>query len=523
MTDVVVVGAGPTGLMLACELRLAGARPVVLERLPEPSPLPRANGVVGQVVRLLDLRGLLERFAADAFAAGPLPVFQFGPVPMSLGRLADNPLRGVVISQPQVERLLRERAHELGVDIRSGHELTALSQEPDDGVLLGVRGPGGEYRLHTRYVVGCDGARSFVRKATGVGFPGTTSDQTTRMGDVTLPETMIVPETGELDLPGVGRLRPAGWTRTERGSFVFGQFRPGTYRVAVIEDGGEGGLPADRDEPMTLEELRGSARRVLGADLPMTDPLWLSRTVGNSRQAERYRTGRVLLAGDAAHLFSAGGAALNTGLTDAANLAWKLAAQVNGWAPPGLLDTYHDERHPAGRRALMHTRAQAALLGQSVESEALREVFTELFEHDEPLRQIGEMLNGSDIRYDMALDTDAPGASPHALVGGWVPDLMVTTGSGATRVARLMRGARPVLLDLTGGRSLAEVAEGWKDRVDVVTARGDGHPAPADALLIRPDCYVAWATGPATGPDDAAAGLRGALTRWFGSALLPAG
>jgi 2-polyprenyl-6-methoxyphenol hydroxylase-like FAD-dependent oxidoreductase len=514
--DVVVAGAGPTGLMLACELRLAGVRPIVLERLPEPSDLPKANGLVGQIVQLLDHRGLLERFAVGAPVAGPMPAFQFGSVPMRLGTLRDNPLHGLVIPQPQLERSLRERARELDVEIREGHELMTLTPDPDqdEGVSLDVRGPDEGYRLHTRYLVGCDGARSLVRKQTGVGFPGTTSDEVSRMGDVTLPASMIDPTTGELEIPGVGRLRPAGWTRTERGAFVFGQFRPGTYRVAVVEDG----RPLDDlDEPMTLGEMRDSARRVLGADLPMSDPLWLSRTVGNSRQADRYRTGGVLLAGDAAHLFSAGGAALNVGLMDAVNLAWKLAAQLHGWAPSALLDTYHTERHAAGRRALMHTRAQAGLIGAGKESEALRELFAELFEHEQSLRGIAALLNGSDVRYDM----NTGDAVPHPLTGRWVPDLPLTTETGATSVSRLMHRARPVLLDLTEGTTVTRTADGWKDRIDVVAVRCDQRPALADALLIRPDGYVAWAAGPGEHDEQTRRGLRHALTTWFGADLIP--
>ncbi|MEO6091037.1 MAG: FAD-dependent monooxygenase [Umezawaea sp.] len=469
--DVVVVGAGPVGLLLASELRLAGARPVVLERRSEPSTLPRANGLVGGIVDVLDRRGLLERFRAVSPFAGPMPAFPFGSVPLRFGDLADNPVSGLLVQQPEIERLLDERAAELDTEVRRGHEVTALEQD-DTGVDLDVTGPDGGYRFRARYVVGCDGGRSPVRTLAGIGFPGTTDREVLRMGHFR-----------SVDVSGVD-LRP-GWNRTARGRALVMSLHPGVHVVGVRED-------ADPVEPgpMPLAELRDSLRRVLGHDIGLGEPIWLSRTVSQARIADAYRAGRVLLAGDAAHLFPAGGSALNVGLVDAVNLGWKLAAEVRGSAHGGLLDTYESERRPVGERALGHTRAQAVLDRVTGEDgAALRGLLTEVFGLDQPLRHLGEMLQGSDVRYDVPGD-------PHPLLGRFLPDFPLTTAAGHTRFAELLHAARPVLLDFTGSHSGVGV--------DVVQARSD--QAPADALLVRPDGHVAWVAGP-TGPEEA-------LERW---------
>jgi 2-polyprenyl-6-methoxyphenol hydroxylase-like FAD-dependent oxidoreductase len=511
--DAVVVGGGPTGLMLACELRLAGVHPVVLERLDAPSDLPKANGLVGRVVELLDYRGLLERFSADAPFVGPTPSFQFGSLPIDLGGLDSSPLHILPIPQAQLERLLAARAHELGVEIRRGHELIGLSQD-GDVVTAEVETANGDYQLQTSVLIGCDGAHSLVRKLSGIAFPGTSElDALTRLGHVNLPTANVDPESGEVAVPGLGHLQP-GWTRTAAGMFAFGSFQPGIFVVATVEWGQSS---FDRDTPMSLDELRASAHRVLGADLPMSQPRWLSRLTGNSRQADRYSTGRVFLAGDAAHVFAGpGGPALNVGLLDAVNLGWKVGAMLRGWAPTGLLDTYHSERHPVGARTLMHTRAQSALMDQGEEAEALRQLFAELLAQDQVTRCIGELLNGSDIRYD----TKAAELAPHPLAGRWAPDISLVTAKGRSRVAELMHPARPVLLDLTGGIGLAQIAAGWTDRIDIVAGRADGQPPPATAMLIRPDGYVAWATSLDELESQSEQGLRHALRTWFGNARI---
>jgi 2-polyprenyl-6-methoxyphenol hydroxylase-like FAD-dependent oxidoreductase len=529
--DVVIVGGGPTGLMLAAELRLGGADPVVLERLPEISQIPKGNGLVGQIVPTLEYRGLAARFRAEATYAGAVPQFPFGPLRLDFSRLGPSPLDILAIPQRKLERVLDEWLGDLGGRVWRGHEVLALSR-PGDGspVTLEVRGPDGGYQVRTRYLVGCDGARSLVRKQAGIGFPGVTSSEISRIGRVFLPTVQVTADGGHADVPGVGRVPLMITTQTPRGAYSLGPLtsldktaEPGTFIFFTRED--DSSAPDGPDVPMTLDELRSSARRVLGADVPMTNPQWLTRTVGNSRQADRYRAGPVLLAGDAAHISGVGGS-LNVGLLDAVNLGWKLAAQVAGWAPEGLLDSYHAERHLAGQRAILQTRAQRALSASGEYAAALRELFGELMQFSEPLRHIGMIMEGSDVRYPMP---NGP-ARPHPLAGRFAPDLQLDTGGGVTRVAELVRAARGVLLDLSGSgdvapggspagvrsanSALAGAAAGWPDRVSVTAARPLAPPAPAAAMLIRPDGYVAWAAGP--DPADLAGGLPEALRAWFG-------
>jgi 2-polyprenyl-6-methoxyphenol hydroxylase-like FAD-dependent oxidoreductase len=533
--DVVIVGGGPTGMMLAAELRLGGADPVVLERLPEISQIPKGNGLVGQIVPTLDYRGLTDRFRAEATFTGPVPQFPFGSVPLDFSRLGTSPLHIMAIPQRRLEQALDDWLRELGGSVRRGHEVLALSL-PGDGspVTVDVRGPDGDYQLRTRYVVGCDGAHSLARKQAGIGFPGVTSPETSRIGRVFLPTVEVMPGGDTAEVPGVGRVRLTLTTQTPRGGYSLAPLisldknaRPGTFIVYTRED--DSAAAAGPNAPMTLDELRESARRVLGADLPMSDPQSLTRIVGNSRQAERYRAGPVLLAGDAAHVFGAGGS-LNAGLLDAINLGWKLAAQVGGRAPDGLLDSYHAERHPAGQRAVLQTRAQKALSAGGEFAEAMRDLFGELMRLPDALRHVGSIMEGSDIRYEMPA---GPGR-PHPLAGRFAPDLRLD--GGATRVAELVRPARGVLLDLTGSgafadffvpgaggsisgvltpnSALASAASPWRDRVNVVASSAVGQP-PAAAMLIRPDGYVAWAVGPEA--DDLSAGLPEALGTWFGT------
>ncbi|GII55456.1 FAD-dependent oxidoreductase [Planotetraspora thailandica] len=514
--DVVIVGAGPNGLMLACELALAGVRPLVLERLSEPSTEQRANGLVGQVVRMLDRRGLYERLSGGITPPHPVPHYMFGAFPLDLASLPGNPVYLLMAPQRRIEQMLAERASELGVEVRRGHEVTGLAQNPDM-VTVEVAGPAGPYRIETRFLVGADGGHSVTRKLAGIEFPGVTTDRTvSRTAHVSLPAELIDPVGGGLAVPGYGTVPPFMHHRTERGLIAYAPFPSGPPAVTTIELR----TPDDRlNQPLTISELRESVRRVLGADVPLGPPegegphLMRRLAGGNTRLADRFREGRVLLVGDAAHVHSAiGGPGLNLGLQDAINLAWKLAAELNGWAPTGLLDTYESERRPVGRRVTMHTQAQSVLIGPGGEVTALRELFGELLADRHTVRRLADLVAGADIRYDMGPASGDAGA--HALTGRWAPDLVLHTETGTVRLAELTRTARPLLLDLTDGGTLAGEAAPWSDRVDVVTARCDDPDVAA--LLLRPDCYVAWASASPRPDGPQREGLRSALTCWFG-------
>ena len=483
--DVVIAGAGPTGLMLACELRLAGIRPVVMERLARPTGLSKALALVGRAVDTLDYRGLLGRFQEHAAVAIPNAV-HFALIPLDLTKAGDLGLRGVFIQQAATEEVLNSYARELDVQIQRGCELTALAQDAD-GVRVQFTGPDGDGTLHAQYLVGCDGGASTVRQQAGIDFPGLPPASLLRLGDVTLEAGVVPADLPDLRVP----LIPLG---------------AGFYRVITREP-----YPADLDRsaPMTLEELRASIRRVNGRDLPISGTRWVSRFTDASRQAASYRAGRVLLAGDAAHIhLPAGGPGLNTGLQDAVNLGWKLAAQIQGWASPGLLDSYHRERHAEGERVLLHTRAQGALTLAVADGQiaALREVIAELLQYQQPLHHLLSLMYGLDARYDTGT------ADPHPLAGRWAPNLVLATADGPTSVAELLQPGHGVLLDLTPDGRFAQAGHDWRDRVDLRTAQCPSPPAPA--LLIRPDGYVAWAAS--TDAQDIST-LRDALAIWFGA------
>jgi 2-polyprenyl-6-methoxyphenol hydroxylase-like FAD-dependent oxidoreductase len=504
--DVMIAGAGPTGLMLAAELCLGAVSPLVLERRSHAEDTPRANGLPGQILELLRYRGQLQRLS-DAAGHPPHPAaaIPFGGLQVDLSHLADSPLWALGVRQPQLEGVLGERAGELGAVVRRGHEVIGVTQN-DTAVTVDVRGPDGPYRVDAGYLVGCDGAHSRVRDLAGISFPGTTFPEINRLGQVALHHSVTRLDNGDLDVPGVGTIR-RGFTRTSGGVFGLGSHTDGMLMVQTTED--DPTAPVG-DTPLTLTELQDSIRRVLGANIPLGQPLRLSRYRFQARQAQRYRGGRILLAGDAAHQYPATGTGLNSGLLDAVNLGWKLAADLRGWAPDGLLDTYHDERHFAGRRTLLHTQAQVALRrGHDPAADALRELFQELCSDEQPARRLAALVAGADICYPI------PNRNQHPSTGAFVPNLTLHTGHGTITVAELMHHARPVLLDLADRPELREIAQDWQPRIDIHTATTDHRPA--DALLIRPDAHIAWTATIDEPTHSATTALREALNHWFGT------
>ncbi|RCV47417.1 FAD-dependent oxidoreductase [Marinitenerispora sediminis] len=517
-TDVLIIGAGPNGLMLACELGLAGVRTTVLDKLPQPNGEPRANGVLGQVVTMLDRRGLYERITGDSKRPTPAPFFMFAAMGLDLDLLDDNPVHVLPVPQPRLIRILAERATELGVDVRWGHELVGLEQD-GEAVTAEVAGPSGPCRLSARHLVGADGGHSPTRKLAGIGFPGVSHDRTTtRLAQVSVPEEWVDPATGGLRVPGYGLVPPFLGQRTENGGLTYAPL-PGRPPIISTVEWDRPGTEA----PMSLAELRESARRVLGVDVPLGPPAGdgphaLRRIVGgNNRRAERFRDGRVFLLGDAAHVDNAGGQGLNLGMQDAVNLGWKLAADIRGEAPAGLLDTYDTERRPAAERVIMYAQALSALLAPGSEVTALRELFSELLTDRSTVQRLADLTAGTDIRYAMGA------ADPHPLVGYCAPDMDLAAPRGQVRLAELARTGRPMLLDLTGSGAAAEALSHLRDRVDIVSARPESAAPAATALLVRPDSYVAWASSsPHPGPEELA-GLRAAARCWFGAPAQRAG
>jgi bifunctional hydroxylase/dehydrase len=487
--DVIVVGAGPTGLMLTAELRLAGVSTVVLERRTEPMQQSRALGFSARTIEEFDQRGLLPRFGE----LPTIPIGHFGGLSLDYRVLDGGSYGARGVPQSVTERNLADWACGLGAEVRRGTEVVGFTVD-GSGVTVDSTAQTGPARLRARYLVGCDGARSTVRTLAGIGFPGT--EPTLEMWLADVAGCSLRPRfSGERVPGGMVMVLPMG---------------PNVNRVVVYERAAA--LRNDAGPP-TFGQVADAWERLTGEDIRGGRPLWVSWFTDASRQAAEYRRGRVLLAGDAAHVhLPIGGQGMSAGVQDAVNLGWKLAAVVRGHADAELLDTYHTERHPVAARILVNTLAQRLLyLGDDVQP--LRNVMAELMSYPAVQRHLVGMVTGLDIRHDM-------GPGDHPLLGRRVPHQVLVDDSrpaGKTSTIELLHAARGVVLDLADDAEVRAAAAPWADRVDTITAAphtvrpGDPFDG-VDAMLLRPDGYVAWVgTGAAH-----ARGLCDALSRWFG-------
>jgi 2-polyprenyl-6-methoxyphenol hydroxylase-like FAD-dependent oxidoreductase len=489
---VVIAGGGPTGLMLAGELALAGVDIAIVERRPSQDlPGSRAGGLHSRTIEIFDQRGIADRFLSEGQVA---QVGQFAGVPLDISDFPTRHPYSLGLWQTHIERILAGWVDELAVTIYRGREVTGFAQD-ETGV--DVELSGGQ-SLQAQYLAGCDGGRSLVRKAAGIEFPGWDPTTSALIAEVEMAEE---PELGirhdALGIHGLGRVE----YEIRDGEIVYADSGP--VRVMLTEE-----HVGSTSEP-TLRDLSEGLIAVYGTDYGIHSPSSISRFTDMTRQAAAYRDGRVLLAGDAAHVHAPdGGQGLNTGVQDAVNLGWKLAQVVSRKSPESLLDTYHAERHPVAARVLRNTMAHVALRRPDERTEALRDTIAELLGADEPRRRFAAMMSGLDIHYDFG--------EGHPLLGRRMPDLDLVTANGPLRVFTLLHGARPVLLNLgePGGFDITP----WADRVQLVDAEyagtwelpASGAVAAPAAVLIRPDGYVAW-VGEPTQP-----GLTDALTTWFG-------
>ena len=470
MTEVLIVGAGPAGLFLASELRLAGVDTVVVERHPQRPDFCRG-------------------FNLNIDEGWQVPHAAFSGLPVTLtlaGAHTDHPY-SLGIAQTRVEEILEAHALDLGADIRRGHELRALEQD-SESVTATVTTRDGAYHIQTAYLVGCDGGRSTVRKQAGIDFPGTEATRFLLLGDVELadPETLPFGVTGG------------------PGGTVFVIPRPGYVRIVTADRR----PPVDKDAPVTLDLLQTAVDDALGRHVELRGPRWLTRFGNAARQAAEYVRGRVILAGDAAHIHPPAGAiGVNVALDDAFNLGWKLAATVRGTAPACLLDRYHTERHTAGAHVLANTQAQMLLEDAGDRLGPLTDLLTRIAGHPAGNRAFAETITGLDTRYPMSPDTD------HPWLGRLAPDLVLTTGDGRTRLTELLAPGRGLLLDLTEQSAIRESAAGWANRIDIVTATCPDQPE-LRAILLRPDGHTAWLR---TADHDHADDLHQALEHWHGT------
>jgi len=480
--DVAVVGGGPTGLMLACELALAGVRVRLFERRSTPVRESRALTMHPRSLEVLALRGLEERFLSRG---RPLPTGHFGLLDTRLDFSGlDTAFRFTLfLPQAVTEALLEERARELGVDLRRGHAVEALRWDAE-GMELEGSAEGQPFACRARYVVGADGARSVVRRLAGIDFPGTETTRTSMLGDAVLERPPSAPFLAINNAHGNAVIVPLG--------------QGGVYR-AIVTDAQREGTPLR--EPLTLEELKTSLERVAGSDFGMKEPQWLSRFGNETRLADTYRRGRILLAGDAAHMhYPAGGQGLNVGLQDAMNLGWKLAAVLREGAPDALLDSYHRERQAVGRTLLRNTEAQSALMGFTPETLALRELMNGVLRNPAVNRHLAEHLGGLDVTYPEPLLPAPP--DTRALLPEWtgrrLADVPLSLADGGQR--RLYAGlhsGRWLWLHSKGGpRVPLQGTPDWTPRmetleIDAPQAEGPLHGV--GGLLVRPDGHVAWA------------------------------
>ena len=478
---VVIAGGGPTGMMLAAELALAKVDVVVVERRAgQALDGSRAGGLHSRTIEVLDQRGIADRFLSQGQVA---QVGGFSGIPLDISDFPTRHNYGLGLWQNRFEEILAGWVGELEVPIYRGREATGFAQ---DGTGVDIQVSDG-VSLRAEYLVGCDGGHSLVRKAAGIEFPGWDPSTSTLLAEVEMSEE---PEFG---------IR-----RDDKGIHALGPLDDGErVRVVVREEHlGQTGEPTLRDLSQLLVAVRGT-------DYGLRSGTWISRFTDMTRQAASYRKGRVLLAGDAAHVhYPVGGQGLNIGVQDAVNLGWKLAQVVNETSPEILLDTYHAERHPVAARVLQNTMAQTALTRSDARMDALRDTMSELLSMDEPRKRFAAMISGLDIHYDLG--------EGHPLLGRRMPDLDLVTADGPLRVFTLLHDARPVLLNLgePGGFDIAP----WADRVQMIDAEYVGPwklpvlgtVTASTAMLIRPDGHVAW-VGDLTDP-----GLPDALTTWFG-------
>jgi 2-polyprenyl-6-methoxyphenol hydroxylase-like FAD-dependent oxidoreductase len=489
---VVTVGGGPTGLMLAGELALAGVDVAIVERrASQDLPGSRAGGLHSRTIEVFDQRGIADRFLSQGQVA---QVAGFSGIPLDISDFPTRHNYGLGLWQNHIVRILAGWVGELRVPIYRGREVTGFAQD-DAGVDVELSDG---RSLRAEYLVGCDGGRSRIRKAADIEFPGWDPTTSSLIAEVEMAEE---PEWGiRRDALGLHSLSKLEY-EVRDGEVVY--MDGGPVRVMVTER-----HPAPTGEP-TLRDLSEALIAVYGTDYGIHSPTWISRFTDMTRQAAAYRDRRVLLAGDAAHVHAPdGGQGLNTGVQDAVNLGWKLAQVVNGTSPESLLDTYHAERHPVAARVLRNTMAQVALRRPDERTKAVRDTMAELLGMDKPRRRFAGMISGLDIHYDLG--------EGHPLLGRRVPDLDLVTANGPLRVFTLLHDARPVLLNL-GEPGDFDITP-WAHRVLAIDAKyADnwelpvlGQVAAPAAVLIRPDGYVAWVG------DGTDTGLRDALTTWFG-------